>query len=70
MTVQQDLEKAVAAAQSALGTYSTFALSTQDQTAKKMFEDLATDAQRHVSMLNGRLNYLNQNNDLNQQQTT
>jgi rubrerythrin len=70
LTVQQDLEKAKAAAQSALGTYSSFAASTQDQTAKQMFEDLASDAERHVAMLNGRLNYLVQNNDLNQQQTT
>lgn len=70
MTVQQDLQKAVAAAQSALGTYSTFAQSTQDQTAKQMFQELSNDLQRHVNMLNGRLDYLNQNNSLNQQQTT
>lgn len=70
MTVQQDLQKAVAAAQSALGTYSTFAQSTQDQTAKQMFQELSSDLQRHVNMLNGRLDYLNQNNSLNQQQTT
>lgn len=70
MTVQQDLEKAKAAAQSALGTYSTFAVSTQDQTAQEMFKDLATDADRHVAMLNSRLNYVIQNNGLNQQQTT
>lgn len=70
MTVQQDLQKAVAAAQSALGTYSTFAQSTQDQTAKQMFQELSDDAQRHVNVLNGRLDYLNQNNGLNQQQST
>lgn len=66
MTVQQDLQKAVAAAQSALGTYSNFAESTTDQTAKQMFKDMSKDAQRHVDMLNGRLNYVTQNNDLNQ----
>jgi rubrerythrin len=70
LTVQQDLEKAKAAAQSALGTYSSFASSTQDQTAKQMFQDLANDAQRHVAMLSGRLNYVTENNNLNQQQTT
>lgn len=70
MTVQQDLQKAVAAAQSALGTYSSFAQSTQDQTAKQMYQELSNDAQRHLNMLNGRLNYINQNNGMNQQQTT
>lgn len=70
MTVQQDLQKAVAAAQSALGTYSSFSLSTQDQSAKQMFEELSQDSQRHIAMLNSRLNYINQNNGLNQKTTT
>ncbi|WP_206811325.1 DUF1657 domain-containing protein [Paradesulfitobacterium ferrireducens] len=70
MTVQQDLQKAIAAAQSALGTYATFAQSTQDQTAKQMFQELSQDAQRHIEVLNGRLQYLNQNNSMNQQTTT
>jgi rubrerythrin len=69
MTVQQDLKKAVAAAQSALGTYSTFSLSTQDQSAKAMFEELTKDAQRHVVMLNNRLSYVEQSNPLNQATT-
>jgi rubrerythrin len=69
MTVQQDLKKAVAAAQSALGTYSTFSLSTQDQSAKAMFEELTKDAQRHVVMLNNRLAYVEQSNPMNQATT-
>lgn len=69
MTIQADLQKAVAAAQSALGTYSTFSLSTQDQSAKAMFEELSKDAQRHVSMLNSRLEYIEQSNPMNQQTT-
>ena len=69
MTIQADLQKAVAAAQSALGTYSTFSLSTQDQSAKAMFEELSKDAQRHVSMLNSRLEYIEQNNSMNQKTT-
>ena len=68
MTVQQDLEKAVASAQSALGTYSMFATSTQDQSAKQMFKDMSRDMQRHMDMLNSRLTYVTQNNDLNQKQ--
>lgn len=66
MTVQQDLQKAVAAAQSALGTYATFSESTQDQTAKQMFKEMTGDMQRHLSMLNGRIGYLAENNSLNQ----
>ena len=69
MTVQSDLQKAVAAAQSALGTYSSFSLSTQDQSAKAMFEELSKDAQRHVAMLNSRLAYVEQSNPMNQQTT-
>lgn len=69
MTVQQDLEKAVAAAQSALGTYSVFSTSTQDQSAKQMFKDMSKDMQRHVDMLNSRLTYVTQNNDLNPKQS-
>lgn len=66
MTVQQDLQKAVAAAQSALGTYSSFSVSTQDQSAKAMFQELSQDAQRHVDILNNRLAYVTKNNQLNQ----
>ena len=66
MTVQQDMQKAVAAAQSALGTYATFSESTQDQSAKQMFKDMTVEMQKHVAMLNSRLGYLTQNNDLNQ----
>lgn len=68
LTVQQDLEKAVASAQAALGTYSMFATSTQDQTAKQMFKDLSCDMERHVDLLTGRLSYVTQSNSLNQKQ--
>ena len=69
MTVQQDLQKAVAAAQSALGTYETFAQSTQDQSAKQMFQELSGEMGRHVDMLNSRLTYVTQGNPLNQKQS-
>ncbi len=69
MTVQADLQKAVASAQSALGTYQVFAQSTEDQSAKQMFQELSRDMQRHVDMLNSRLTYLTQSNSLNQQQS-
>jgi hypothetical protein len=41
-----------------------FADSTDDPTAKQMFQQMQQDAQRHIQMLNGRLNYLNENNPL------
>lgn len=69
MTVQTDLQKAVAAAQSALGSYQTFAASTQDQAAKLMYQELAADMERHVDVLNARLVYLSNINPLNQQLT-
>ena len=65
MTVQADLEKAVAAAQSALGTYESFSASTLDETAKQMFKDMSSDMERHVGQLRGRLNYVTQNNTMN-----
>jgi rubrerythrin len=68
LTVQSDLKKALASAQSALGSYSTFAESTQDQSAKQMFQQMAQDMQRHIDQLNSRLSYIEKNNPLNQQQ--
>ncbi len=60
MTVQSDLQQAIAQAQQALGNYSMFAASTQDQQAKGMFAALAHDMERHLKLLNDRLNYVNQ----------
>ncbi|AFM41730.1 Protein of unknown function (DUF1657) [Desulfosporosinus acidiphilus SJ4] len=65
MTVQADLEKAVAAAQSALGTYETFSASTLDDSAKQMFKEMSSDMERHVALLRGRLAYVTQNNSMN-----
>jgi rubrerythrin len=62
------MQKATAAAKSALGTYENFALSTQDQSAKQMFQEMSSDMQRHVAQLNSRLNYLESNNGLNSNQ--
>lgn len=66
MTVKSDLQSALAAAQSALGTYAMFCDSTEDPAAKQMFQQMQQDMQRHIDFLNSRLNYLNQNNQLNQ----
>jgi len=64
MTVKSDLEKAIAAEQAAMGTYAMFAESTDDPTAKQMFQQMQQDALRHIQMLNGRLNYLCENNPM------
>ena len=65
MTVQSDLKKAIAAAESAKGSYATFAKATEDQMAKAMFLQMADDMDRHIQQLNSRLNYLRQNNPMN-----
>jgi rubrerythrin len=66
MTVQKDLQKAVAAAESAKGTYSTFAQSTDDQTAKQLFTQMSQDMDQHISQLNSRLSVAQQNQLNNQ----
>lgn len=68
MTVQSDLKKAIAAAEAAKGTYSMAAESTDDQTAKQKYQQMRTDMDNHLMFLNNRLNYLDSNNSLNQQQ--
>ena len=61
MTVKSDLQKALAAAESAKGTYATFSQSTDDQTAKQMFTQMSQDMDQHISQLNGRLGVTAQN---------
>jgi D-Tyr-tRNAtyr deacylase len=64
MTVQSDLQKAVASAESAKGTYASFAQSTEDQTAKQMFQSMTQDMDRHIAQLNSRLGVTAQNLNL------
>lgn len=61
MTVKSDLQKALASAQSAKGNYATFAASTDDQSAKQMFQEMERDMDRHIAQINSRLNYVNTN---------
>lgn len=68
MTVQKDLQKAIASCEAAQGSYAMMAQSTDDQSAKQMFNDMKSDIDRHLQMLNGRLDYLNEFNRLNSQQ--
>lgn len=66
MTVQKDLQKALAAAESAKGTYAQFAAATDDQSAKNMFQGMSQDMDRHIAQLNSRLGVVDQN-QLNKQ---
>lgn len=68
MTVQSDLQKAVAACEAAKGTYKVMGQSTQDQSAKQMYDEMSSDLEKHLQYLNSRLNYISQGNELNQQQ--
>ena len=68
MTVKKDLEKAIAAAEAAKGTYSTFATATDDQSAKTMFEQMSQDMDRHIAQLNSRLSSTAENKLKNQEQ--
>lgn len=68
MTVQKDLQKALAAAESAKGTYATFAAATDDQSAKNMFQQMSQDMDRHIAQLNSRLGVVDQNQLNNQEQ--
>jgi rubrerythrin len=69
MTVKKDLEKAVAAAEAAKGTYATFSASTDDQGAQTMFDQMTQDMDRHIAQLNSRLSSTAENK-LNSQQTS
>lgn len=64
MTVQSDIQKAIASAEAAKGSYAMMAQSTEDQQAKNMFNGMKSDIDRHLQFLNDRLNYLNSNNKL------
>jgi rubrerythrin len=68
LTVHSDLKKALAAAESAKGSYAVFAENTEDPMAKAMFGQMAQDMDSHIQLLNSRLNYLDKNNPLNARQ--
>ncbi len=68
MTVKSDLQKAVASAESAKGTYLVAAQSTEDATAKQKYEEMAMNIDSHVTYLNSRIEYLNGSNFSNNTQ--
>lgn len=58
MTVQTQMQAAIANCQSVLSNLTTFSLETQDQQAKQMFTDMASQQQLILDNLNKRYQYI------------
>jgi Protein of unknown function (DUF1657). len=58
MTVGTQMQQAIATVQSAAATMKTFSLETQDQEAKKTFEQLAQTFDSALNELKGREKYI------------
>lgn len=65
MTVYNDMEKALAMVEASKGNYLLFASDSEDDKAKQVFKDMAQDMERHAKILQSRIDYLEQNNQLN-----
>jgi hypothetical protein len=63
LTIKPDSEKVNAIAQSAIGTYSTSAVSTSTQvtSAQQLYKDPVSDSEREFRILNERFNKMSQN---------
>lgn len=60
MTVGTQMQQTIASCESALASMKSFALETEDQNAKQMFQQLAQQQQTIVENLNTRLQYIQQ----------
>ena len=60
MTVGTQMQQTIANCESALASLKTFALETEDQNAKKLFQILTTQQETIVDHLNARLQHLQQ----------
>jgi hypothetical protein len=58
MTVGMKVQQTIAGAESVMANLKTFALETQDNEAKQMFNNLANSQQAIVDSLKGRLQYI------------
>lgn len=67
LTVHSDLEKIIAYCEAIKGNYAIMAHSTDDRDVKDMLNSMKADIEKHIEFLSGRLEYLNENNDLNTQ---
>lgn len=60
MTIGTKMHQTLASLEGAAAELQTFALETQDQTAKKMFTDLNQQLEGICQALRGRVNYIEQ----------
>lgn len=58
MTIGDKMHQTLASLEGAAANLKTFALDTQDQTAKKMFTDLNQQLEGICQSLRGRVNYI------------
>lgn len=58
LTVGTQMQQTIASCESALANLKTFALETQDQNVKQMFQQLAEQQKTIVENLNARLQYI------------
>ncbi len=58
MTVGTQMQKAIAGIQSAAATMKTFSLETEDQQAKKDFQQIAQQLDSSLEVLKGRQQYI------------
>ena len=60
MTVGTKMQQTIASAESVKANLKTFALETQDQQAKQMYQQLAQTMENVISSLQSRMNYIEQ----------
>lgn len=58
MTVGTQMQQTIASCESAMASLKSFALETQDQNAKQLFQSLAEQQQSIVEHLHARLQYI------------
>ncbi|WP_188456791.1 DUF1657 domain-containing protein [Virgibacillus oceani] len=60
MTVGTKMQQTIASCESTLANLHSFALETQDQNAKQLFQNLSTQQQQILENLQARLQYIQQ----------
>ncbi|WP_164669278.1 DUF1657 domain-containing protein [Virgibacillus doumboii] len=60
MTVGTKMQQTIASCESTLASLHSFALETQDQNAKQMFQNLSNQQQQILENLQARLQYIEQ----------
>lgn len=68
MTVETQMQQAIAGIQSAAATMKTFALETQDEQAKQTFQQIADNLENALEQLKGRQQYIQQQESQYRQQ--